>query len=167
MNRSITLLGVAVLLLAVGLIASPIILTGVESLTLLLEIGVFGLPVAITTILWGASSPDPNLTTVGGVFGNQDENVLRARARSHQPTRDVRYLPGPRESVNCRVCYTLVPWDVAECPRCGHRRECRTCGRPLFHLSGAVRCTPCARNEPACNCPVLKRAPAPARGIRR
>jgi len=165
-NRGITSVGLALLLLAIALIVSPIVLTGVESITLPLEIGLFLLPPGLTIILWGGSSPDPRLTTVGGVFGNPDENVLR---RSLQVTRsyDVRYLPGPRESVNCRQCYTMIPWDAAECSRCGRRRECRACGKPLYFLSGAVRCLPCVRAETYCNCPVVRVPPPPARGVRR
>ena len=169
MNRSITLVGVGALLLGIAFIASPIVLTGVETFTPLLEVGVFCLPFAFTVILWGASSPDPNITTVGGVFGNPDENLLRRRESESKRTPDVRYLPGPRESVNCSVCYTLVPWDAAECSRCGRRRECRGCGRPLFFLSGAVRCLPCVRAETFCNCPQVARksAATPGHGVRR
>ncbi len=159
MNRAITFLGLAILLVGIGLIASPEILAGVETFTPLVEVGVFILPVALSTILWGASSPDPRATTVAGVFGNPEENVLRRHEGAGGRTYDVRYLPGPKESVNCRRCYTLIPWDVAECPRCGGRRECRACGRPLYFLTGAVRCLPCVRAETYCNCPKRPRAP--------
>lgn len=159
MNRTITLLGLFVLLVGIGLIASPEVLSGLETVTPLLEVGVFVLPVGLSIILWGASSPDPRATTVAGVFGNPEENILRRSSLGSTRNFDVRYLPGPRESVNCRHCYTLIPWDVAECPRCARRRECRACGRPLFYLSGAVRCLPCVRAETYCVCPKLHVSP--------
>ncbi len=166
MNRAITFLGLAILLVGIGLIASPITLTGVETVTPYLELGIFVLPVGLAVILWGASSPDPRLTTVAGVFGNPEENVMRrAEVGSSRPY-DVRYMPGPRESINCRACYTLIPWNLAECPRCGRRRECRTCGKPLFFLSGAVRCLPCVRVEAYCNCPRISRPIAALSGAR-
>jgi len=157
LNRGITLFGLFVLLVGVGLIASPIVLTGQETFTNFLEIGIFVLPVGLSVILWGASSPDPRVTTVGGVFGNPDENLLRQQQHVVSKPTHARYLPGPRETVNCRQCYTGIPWDAAECPRCGRRRECRACGRPLYFMTGAVRCLPCVRPETYCNCPKLHR----------
>ncbi|MCI4337220.1 MAG: hypothetical protein L3K17_08550 [Thermoplasmata archaeon] len=158
MNRSITLLGLAVLLSGIGLMASPDALTGVESVTPFLEIGVFVMPVGISVILWGASSPDPTVTTVSGVFGNPDENELRRSEGGTRRNFDVRYLPGPKESVNCRQCYTLIPWNVAACPRCGRKRECRACGKTLYFMSGGIRCLPCVREETFCNCPKVGRS---------
>ena len=157
MNRSIAFLGLGILIFGIGLIASPITLTGVESVTPALELGIFVLPVGISVILWGASSPDPRITTVSGVFGNPDENELR-RGEAAKRNFDVRYVPGPRESVHCRQCYTLMPWDVAECPRCGRRRQCRACGKTLYFMSGSVRCLPCVREETFCNCPKVTRS---------
>ncbi|HYK92726.1 MAG TPA: hypothetical protein VEY07_01625 [Thermoplasmata archaeon] len=159
MNRTITFLGLFVLLFGIGLIASPIVLNGVETVTPWLELGIFVLPVGLTTILWGASSPNPGVTTIAGILGNPEENVMRRAESGPTRTYDVRYLPGPREPVNCRHCYTLIPWNAAECPRCGRRRECRACGRLLFFLSGAVRCLPCVRDETFCNCPRLRKTP--------
>lgn len=161
MNRRVTLLGLLLLLIAIGLVASPIPLTGSEQINLEFEIGVLSLPIGLCIILWGAASPDPNVTTVGGAFGNPDENVLRKVLNKAPPESKVRYASGPRESVNCRHCYTAIPWNSAECARCGRRRDCRGCGRPLFYLSGAVRCAPCVRDEVYCNCPKLRRATAP------
>lgn len=162
MNRRVTLLGLLLLLVAIGLIASPIVLTGQESLDIEFQLGVLSLPVGLTTILWGAASPNPEMTTVGGAFGNPDENVLARVLRRPAPDPHVRYASGPKESVNCRHCYTAIPWNVAECSRCGRRRDCRGCGRPLFYLSGAVRCAPCVRVEVYCNCPKLRRSPPPS-----
>lgn len=154
-------------LCGIGLIASPEALNGAETVTPALEIGVFVLPVGISTILWGGSSPDPRVTTVSGVFGNPDENELRRLEASGKRNYDVRYLPGPRESIHCAQCYTLMAWDVAECPRCGRRRQCRACGKTLYFLSGAIRCLPCVRAETYCNCPRVTHrdplAPRPAR----
>lgn len=152
--------------MGIGLIASPITLTGVETVTPYLELGIFVLPVGLAVILWGASSPDPRVTTVAGMFGNPEENVLRRSEAGGTRVYDVRYMPGPRESVNCSACYTVIPWDVAECPRCGRRRECRACGKPLFFLSGAVRCLPCVRAETYCNCPKVRRATTSPIGTR-
>lgn len=166
MNRSITFLGLLLLLVAIGCIASPFALTGVERFTLLVELGVFVLPAGLSVILWGAASPNPEMTTVGGLFGNPDENVLRRTLRPATPTWNARYIPGPRESANCRFCYTVIPWDLAQCPRCGRRRECRACGKPLFFLTGAVRCAPCLRDEVYCNCPKVRRTVSTVTGTR-
>lgn len=166
LNRTTTSVGLSLLLVAIALIASPEALAGAETVTPLLEIGVFVLPVGLSVVLWGASSPDPRVTTVGGVFGNPEENVMRRTLKPARPTLDVRYIPNPRESVNCRYCYTLIPWNAAECARCGMRRECRGCGKALYYLSGGIRCLPCARNETYCNCPRLKRAEPAGRARR-
>lgn len=161
MNRTITFLGLFILLVGIGLIASPVVLNGAETVTPLLELGIFVLPAGLTTILWGASSPNPSVTTVAGILGSPEENLMRRAATPGTRSYDVRYLPGPREPVNCRHCYTLIPWSVAECPRCGRRRECRACGKLLYFLSGAVRCLPCVRDETYCNCPKVRKAAAP------
>ncbi len=166
MNRSITYLGLAVLLGAMGLVASPVLLSGVERLTVAVEVGILTLPVGLSVILWGAASPNPESTTVGGLFGNPDENVLRRLLKPPPPTWNARYNPGPRESAECRHCRTAIPWDMAQCPRCGRRRECRACNKPLFFLSGAIRCAPCVRDEVYCNCPKVKRAATSVTGTR-
>lgn len=158
MNRSITLLGVVILLSAGGLIAFPFLTTGAVGVDLELELGIFVLPVGLSVILWGASSPDPSITTVGGLFGNPDENVLRKRLAPPPPTGPARFMPNPRESANCVQCYTAIPADEVVCPRCGRPRECRGCGKRLFFLAGGVRCAPCLRNEVYCGCPKVKRA---------
>lgn len=164
MNRRSTLLGIFVLLVAIALIVSPIVLTGSERITALLEIGVLALPFALVITLLGLASPNPEVTTVGGAFGNPDENVLARQLRRAPTQAAARYAVGPREPVNCRHCYTLIPWDQAECPRCRRRRQCRGCGRPLFYLSGGVRCAPCVRDEVYCSCPKLAKAAPPTIG---
>ena len=162
MNRTITFLGLFFVLVGLALIASPVVLEGVERVTPLLELGIFILPVGLTTVLWGASSPNPSITTVAGILGNPDENEMRRKGAARSI--DVRFQPGPREPVNCRHCYTLIPWEIADCPRCGRPRECRACGRRLYFVSGAVRCLPCVRSETYCNCPRVRRAGAGAAG---
>jgi hypothetical protein len=160
MNRRITLVGLLVLLVGIALMISPIAIYGALRIDLDFEIGVMGLPIAISIFLLGASAPDPTVTTVSGVFGNPDENFLRKVERRPAFDERLRYEPSPKESTNCRQCYTAIPWNVAECSRCGRRRSCRGCGRPLFLLAGAVRCAPCVRDEVYCNCPKLKKPPA-------
>lgn len=164
MNRTITFLGLFVLVVGIGLIASPVMLNGKETVTPILEVGIFVLPVGLTTILWGASSPNPGVTTVAGLLGNPEENEMRRRAATRSV--DVRFQPGPREPVNCRHCYTLIPWEIVECPRCGRPRECRACGRRLFFVTGAVRCLPCVRAETYCNCGRIKGSGTPGAGRR-
>jgi len=160
MNRRIALAGLFQLLVALALIISPIALYGSLRVTLELEIGLLMLPLGFTTVFWGSASPDPEITTIGGVFGNPVENELRRLEARRASVAHVRYASSPKEPVHCRQCYTLIAWDSAECPRCARRRECRGCGRSLFYLSGAVRCLPCVRDEVFCNCPKLRK-PAP------
>jgi hypothetical protein len=152
-NRSITLLGVFVLLLAIGSLVWPLITQGVLVLDPIADTGIVVFPAALMIILWGVSRPDPAITTVGGVFGNPEENVLRKQVVPPSYGHAARHRPGPRESVNCRRCYTAVPADLLDCPRCGTRRLCRECGKPLDLLSGGVRCVPCVKDEIFCDCP--------------
>jgi hypothetical protein len=170
MNRRITLVGVLVLLIGISLMISPVAIYGVLRIDLEFELGIFTLPIAISIFLLGASAPDPSVTTVTGVFGNPDENFLRKVERRPAFDERLRYEPSPKESTNCVHCYTAIPWNIAECPRCGRRRACRGCSRPLFLLAGAVRCAPCVRDEVYCNCPKLKKpaavGPAGRRTIR-
>lgn len=166
MNRRIALVGVALFLLSLALIVSPVPLTGSLRITLPLEIGVLLLPIALTVAFVGTTSPDPNVTTVGGMFGNPDENELRRLAARRDFDPKIRYSSSPKEPVNCRKCYTLISWEAAECPRCGERRDCRACGRPLYFLTGAVRCLPCVRDEVFCNCPRRPKSALPTTGPR-
>jgi hypothetical protein len=166
LNRSITLLGVALLVLAIGLLVYPVASTGAEQLDPVADIGLFLIPASLLSIGWGASRVDPESTTVAGVFGSSEANLLR-RPRGPPVERDpVRYRPSSRESVNCRKCYTMVPSTVAECPRCGTRRPCRGCDKPLFYLAGGVRCGPCVKDEAFCDCPRVARTTAAWSGAR-
>ncbi|MCI4368964.1 MAG: hypothetical protein L3K09_05320 [Thermoplasmata archaeon] len=169
MNRGIVSVGLLTLFVAIGLLTYPFATTGVEQFGLVMGAGVFVLPVSLSVILWGASAPNPDVTTVGGVFGNRDEDAVRRMLSPKAAVPEARFLPGPRESMNCLSCYTAIPWDIGVCPRCGRPRECRACGRPLFLLAGAVRCGPCVRLEAYCNCPKPKHprsVHAPARSRR-
>ncbi|MCI4338404.1 MAG: hypothetical protein L3J72_03790 [Thermoplasmata archaeon] len=120
----------------------------------------FLLSLGVMVIIFGVSRPDPEVTTIGGWFGSREENLLRRDRSGPLPPPDRRYLPSPRQSVNCVACYTIIPAQVLQCPRCARARRCESCGRRLFELAGAVRCAPCVKDEVYCSCPQL---PAPAR----
>ena len=164
MNRSIVFLGLFMLIVAIGLFAYPELISGVESVDLEVQLAIFVLPVGIATIIWGSAAPDPRVTTVGGLFGNADENELRRRLARAPTSGPARFRPSPLESVNCRQCYTAMPARVLDCPRCGARRECRGCRKPLFYLAGAVRCAPCLKDEVYCSCPMIRRGEPSRRG---
>ena len=167
MNRRITLVGVGLFLAAVALMVSPIAIYGYLVVDLEFQLGVLLLAAASSVVLVGLAASDPRVTTIGGVFGNPDENEMRRSERRSTADDRRRYALSPKEPTNCRQCYTVIAWDVADCPRCSKRRECRECGRPLFYLAGGVRCTPCARDEVYCNCPRSKARPGSALGARR
>jgi hypothetical protein len=160
MNRGILGLGVFLLIVATALMVSPIVLTGTESLTLFAEVGVFLIPVGVVVSFVGGEAIDPSITTIGGVFGNPVENELRQRLRQSEPTLAHRSRTSPRESVNCRKCYTMIAWDLIDCPRCGRPRECRGCERSLSGSDGRILCDSCHRDEIYCNCPGGQRAAA-------
>lgn len=162
MNRSIVGLGLVLVVLSIGLFAYPEFLTGVETVDLEVQLGILVLPLGLAVILWGSIAPDPRVTTVGGLFGNADENELRRLAARAPAAGAARFLPSPLESVNCRKCYTAIPARLVDCPRCRTRRECRNCHKPLYFLAGAVRCAPCLKDEVYCSCPRLRR-PEPVR----
>jgi hypothetical protein len=156
MNRSIVYAGLLLLVSGIGLILLPFLTSGVERVDLEVEIGLFAFPAGIAVMLWGGASPDPELSTVRGFLGNPEENLLWRRETGYIPEGPARFRPSPRESVNCRFCYTSIPAQQLLCSRCGRRRECRNCQKPLFQLAGAVRCAPCVRDEAYCNCPSLR-----------
>jgi hypothetical protein len=160
MNRSITLLGVAIILAGFALAAFPIVVTGSEQFDLEQEAGIFLAPVGLLVVLIGAVQPNPERTTVGGTFGNPDVDPRReAAARSAEPARAGRAF-NPREPVNCRFCRTVITFDLAYCPRCARPRDCRGCGRPLDRVGDLTDCFGCHRVEAFCNCPRLPRPAA-------
>lgn len=164
MNRSLTLLGAFLVVLALGLNAYPVVTEGAWHFGLPVMVSLALLPAGLVVVLFGATSPDPRATTVGGLFGNPDENLLRRRLPRGVPSGPARYRPSPLESVNCPQCYTAIPAGALSCPRCGRARECRNCHKPLFFLAGAVRCAPCLRDEVYCDCPRVRRT-LPARRV--
>jgi hypothetical protein len=161
MNRSITMVGVAIILAGLALMASPIALTGGEQFDLAQEGGIFLSPIGLFVVLIGAVQPNPERTTVGGTFGNPDEDRHRAaEQRSAEPARAVRGF-SPREPVSCRYCRTVIAFDLAFCPRCARPRECRGCGRPLGVDEDRTDCPGCHRVEALCNCARVAR-PTPS-----
>jgi hypothetical protein len=166
MNQHITILGLVVLLIGIGFTVYPLVLTGAEQLDSEVEAGVFVLPVGVTVILWGAASPDPSVTTVGGVFGNPDEELVRQWENRRIPARDPRFIPNPRETLNCSQCYTAIPPEELRCPRCGKDRECRTCGGKISRAYRVTQCVGCGREEVYCSCAKVKRSGHSGRGGR-
>ncbi|MCI4353312.1 MAG: hypothetical protein L3K14_08035 [Thermoplasmata archaeon] len=169
MHRSLALVGVVLVIGAILAVAIPFLVTSAfldgdafygAGLVFLL---------GVVLLLRGATAPDPTVTTVGGFLGNPvvDESRRAEEALLSPAARHVRYAPGPREPVNCRHCYTIIPWDVVDCPRCARPRECRSCGKRLYFLAGAVRCAPCVRDETYCNCPRVRPSGVRPSGARR
>ena len=152
MNRTVIGWAIFFLLFAVALIVSPIPLDGAEALTPMSEIGVFFLPVAIVVAIAGGLSPDPSRLTVGGALGNPDEApTAPVDRRAMGPAGAGRTL-SPKEPLNCRRCYTLVPWNELFCPRCATARSCRVCATPLRFAGPTIECARCGRAELYCRC---------------
>jgi hypothetical protein len=167
MNRTTISVGAAIVVVALGCFAAPEATTGHESFGFWIEAGVLFLGIGVSVVLWGSLDPDPRITTIGGFFGNRDEDAIRKWVDRHAPAGPLRYRPSPLESVNCENCYTAIPARSLMCPRCGRNRLCRNCRKPLFFLAGAVRCGPCVRDELFCACPRAPRPPKVRRfGIR-
>lgn len=145
------------------LMALPIALTGHFAVSPGFFAAFVLIPVGLGVVFYAGLSPDPDRSTVGGWFGSSEENWLRRRERAWAARDPARYRPSPREAVNCRRCYTAIPSQQLECPRCGLHRRCRSCGKPLYFLSGAVRCAPCVKDEVYCDCPKVKTLLSPAR----
>lgn len=166
MNRSIAYIGVGIILFGCALVASPIVLTGVESFDLYQELGIYIAPVGLVVIMLGAVAHDPEATTVGGAFGSSEANYLRDGEirRAGTGPEPVRY--NPKEPVSCRYCRTNIDWDLVQCPRCTRARECRTCGRPLGMVLDRPTCPSCARPEPFCACPRIARPAGGQGGVR-
>ena len=157
MNRRIALLGLGIILFAIGLLVYPVASTGVESIDVEVQLGIFVLPVGLSVVLWGAAAPDPSVTTLGGMFGNTDENELRRKEARSAPVGPARFLPHPHESVNCSNCYTAIGANMVTCPRCGLARGCRGCAGRLKIVGRSPRCAKCGRDEVYCDCPKLKK----------
>lgn len=156
MNRSIAMIGVALIAFGFALVAYPIAFTGGEQLDLEQEVGFLLAPVGLVVVMLGALAHDPERTTVGGTFGNPEAELARA-ARSRQGELPVTRHFNPHEPVSCRYCRTMIASDLAQCPRCARPRDCRTCGRPLGFVSDLVTCPGCGRSEGLCNCPKIAR----------
>ena len=159
MNRSIAWIGIGLILAGIGLVASPIAITGREFLDDEQIVGFLLAPVGLFVVLIAAVSVDPTTTTVPGTFGNPDETVREPAAAALASPRP-RSHPGA--TVYCRFCRAVITPDLARCPRCARARDCRTCGRPLGQVLDRPTCPRCARAETFCNCPALAR-PAAAR----
>lgn len=155
MNRSILLVGVAILLLGFALLAFPIATTGQEQFDFEQEAGLFFLPPAFAVLLVGAISDDPRVTTVGGAFGNPEAASPRPTGGRPAAERPPSLTYHPHEPVRCRHCSAIIAADLAQCPRCARPRECRSCGRLLEVVSDRATCHGCARPEAFCNCPHL------------
>jgi hypothetical protein len=167
MNRSILLIGVGILLFAFALMSFPIASTGHEVFDFEQEAGIYLIAPALAVVLIGSVSDDPRRTTIGGAFGNPEAETPRPSAPA--ATTDRHGLGyNPREPVRCRYCASIVPAELAQCPRCARSRDCRTCHRPLGIVLERPTCPLCARAEPLCNCPQLPiRAPASVARSRR
>jgi hypothetical protein len=160
MNRSIAGIGIAVILVGLGLVSFPIVVLGQERLDPEQIVGFLVTPIGLFVVLIAAIAVDPRRTTVPGAFGNPEEST---RGLTAEP------LPRPRAplgtSVYCRYCRAVIVVELSRCPRCSRARECRPCGRPLGTVLDRPTCPTCARPEATCHCPFLSR-PAPAREAR-
>ncbi|HTT15654.1 MAG TPA: hypothetical protein VMG81_07785 [Thermoplasmata archaeon] len=161
MNRTIVGMGLVILLFSFMLLAFPIVVTGAETFDFEQEAGIFVLPVGLLIILFGAMGHNPEATTVGGAFGNLDDAPRRPGGSGRAPPARAPLGYNPKEPVACRYCRTIIPYDIAICPRCARPRACRTCGRPLGLVLDRPTCPTCARAEVFCACPAL---PRPNRG---
>jgi hypothetical protein len=161
MNRSIILVGVGIFALAIGLIAFPILVTGAEQFDLEQELGLYVIAPALAVILIGAVSTDPRGTTIVGTFGNRDERLDRAAER-RSPAAAPSSLYNPHEPARCRYCGSIVPPELAQCPRCARARECRTCNRPLGFVLDRATCPTCGLPESRCRCVRIPLRPVPS-----
>jgi hypothetical protein len=169
MNRSLALAGLVLVLVSILAVSIPFLVT--SSFHVDYELYGAGLLflVGLVILLRGALAPDPAVTTVGGFLGNPviDQARRAEREMERVSPAHIRYAPNPREPVNCRYCYTTIPWNLVDCPRCARPRQCRNCGKRLYFLAGAVRCAPCVRDEAYCNCPRIRPTVSRAPGARR
>jgi hypothetical protein len=169
MNRTLALVGTVLVIISLLSISIPFLVTSAFKVSDAAYAAGLLFLVGLVVLYQAATAVDPSVTTVGGILGNPiiDESRRAEEAVTNVPLSPVRYTVGPKEPVNCRYCYTAIPWDVANCPRCARPRHCRSCGKPLFYLAGGVRCGPCVRDESQCNCPRVKATGARPTGVRR
>lgn len=159
MNRSIAWVGIAVVLVGIGLVAFPIVVSGREQLDDEQLMGFLLAPLGLFVVLIAAISVDPRRTTVPGTFGNPEEAQRTAPSPEIVPPR---VRPSPSAPVYCRYCRSVITPDLSRCPRCSRARDCRNCGRPLGQVLDRPTCPSCGEAEPFCPCARLAR-PAPAR----
>jgi hypothetical protein len=169
MNRSLALVGVVLVIVSILVISIPFLVTSTFQIDDAVYAAGLLFLVGLVILFQAARAVDPSVTTVGGLLGNPivDESRKAEEALTTVPPSAVRYAPGPKEPVNCRFCYTAIPWDVLNCPRCQRPRLCRNCGKQLYFLAGGVRCAPCVRNEMQCNCPRVRPSGPRPTGVRR
>ena len=169
MNRSLALVGVVLVIVSILLLSIPFLVTSAFRFSDAVYVAALLFLIGLVILYQAATAVDPTVTTVGGLLGNPivDESRKAEEAITTVTPSAVRYAPGPKEPVNCRFCYTAIPWDILNCPRCGRARLCRNCGKQLYFLAGAVRCAPCVRNEMQCNCPRVRPSGARPPGARR
>ncbi len=163
MNRSIMYVGIGILLAGFALIAFPIAVTGHEQFDLEQEVGIYLLPPAMAVILIAAVSVDPRGTTVGGTFGNPDARLERTTPRDPAAAH-AGLLYNPHEPARCRYCGSIIPAELAQCPRCARARECRTCNRPLGIVLERPTCPTCGLPEARCRCPRIPLKPVASAG---
>lgn len=135
MNRSLALVGLVLVIVGILLVSIPFLVTsGFQVGYEFYGAGVLFL-VGLVILFQAAIASDPHVTTVGGLLGNPivDESRKAEEAVTNLPATRVRYAPGPKEPVNCRYCYTAIPWNVLDCPRCARPRHCRNCGKQLYY----------------------------------
>jgi len=168
MNRSLALVGLVLVIVAILVVSIPFLVTSTFQVGYELYVAALMFLVGLAILIRGATAPDPAVTTVGGFLGNPviDEARRAEEAVTNVPLSHIRYAPGPREPVNCRHCYTAIPWNIVDCPRCARPRQCRNCGKRLYFLAGAVRCAPCVRDETYCNCPRVRSTGVRPAGVR-
>jgi RNA polymerase subunit RPABC4/transcription elongation factor Spt4 len=160
-NRSIAGIAAGVLLFAIALTAFPIWALGREQFDVEQELGILLVPFGLITFLIAATTADPRTTTVGGAFGNREYDRLR-RAEEARSAPRPRVFTNYSEAVHCRHCNTIIPPDLANCPRCGRARICRSCHRLLGMVLERPTCASCGRAEPLCDCSILPLPTAPA-----